>query len=55
MICSLEGVNEIVPVTEGNIELSKLQEDRDSALLLQTSPSKPSPIWEAPPLTEDLN
>ncbi|XP_071884738.1 uncharacterized protein [Anas platyrhynchos] len=49
----LEGINEIMPITEGNTKISKLQKDIDSALLFQLPPTKPSPIQEAPPLKED--
>ncbi|GAB0208766.1 pol-like protein ENS-3 [Grus japonensis] len=48
----LESINDIMPITEGSIKVSKLQKDIDSTLLFQTPPSKPSPIQEAPPLKE---
>ncbi|GAB0209970.1 mitochondrial enolase superfamily member 1 [Grus japonensis] len=48
----LEGINDIMPIMEGSIKVSKLQKDIDSTLLFQTPPSKPSPIQEAPPLKE---
>lgn len=51
----LEGINEIMPITEGNAKISKLQKDIDSTLLFQSPPNKPSPIQEAPPLKEDSN
>lgn len=40
----LEGINEIMPVMEGNVKVSKLQKDTNSTLLLQIPPSKPSLI-----------
>ncbi|KAK4819789.1 hypothetical protein QYF61_011389 [Mycteria americana] len=48
----LEGINEIMPITEGNVKISKLQKDIDSTLLFQSPPNKPSLIREAPPLKE---
>ncbi|GAB0208996.1 pol-like protein ENS-3 [Grus japonensis] len=48
----LESINDIMPITEGSIKVSKLQKDIDSTLLFQTPPSKPSPIQEALPLKE---
>lgn len=53
----LEGINEIMPITEGNVKVSKFQKDINCNLLFQTPPSKPSPIHVASPLREgsDLN
>ncbi|XP_074427979.1 uncharacterized protein LOC141737231 [Larus michahellis] len=45
----LEGVNEIVPISEGGVRVSKLRKDRDGALLFRSPPNGPSPIQEAPP------
>lgn len=37
----LEGINEIMPVTEGRIKVSKLQKDIDCTPLFQPAPSPP--------------
>lgn len=49
----LEGINEIMPVTESRIKVSKLQKDIDGTLLFQPAPSKPSLIQAAPLLKRD--
>jgi len=51
----LESIHDVMPITEGSTEVSKLQKDIDNTSLLQTPPSKPSPIREALPLTESSN
>ena len=51
----LESIHDVMPITEGSTEVSKLKTDVDSTLLFQTPPSKPSLIREAFPLTATSN
>lgn len=48
----LQVINEIMPILEGSVKVSKVQKDIDGTLLFQSSQNKPSPIQETPPLRE---
>lgn len=50
----LEGIGNLINITEGSTKVSKLQKDVDPTLVYKAQP-KLSPIKEAPPITEGSN
>lgn len=47
----LEGISQLVTITEGPVKVSKLQKDVNADPSMLIKPNKPSPILEAPPFT----